>query len=172
MLRIGLAAVEQGPVETSGSVAVHDPLLADLEFRLDQPVAVSGQVSAAGPGAYYWQGRLETGVTLACRRCLAPVHRPVGADIGLLFTEDQSAADDPSVVVITPRSRTLDLAPALREELIFAVPEFVLCREDCRGLCPRCGADLNQGPCGCGPEAPDPRWAGLAELKQKLESER
>jgi uncharacterized protein len=52
----------------------------------------------------------------------------------------------------------------IREELILAVPEYVLCREECRGLCPRCGKDLNEGPCACRPE-PDPRWAALEALK-------
>jgi len=62
------------------------------------------------------------------------------------------------------RDREVDLMPGLREHVILAVPEFPLCSELCRGLCPRCGADLNQGPCGC--EAPpDSRWAGLERLR-------
>src|SRR5574341_1254798 len=61
----------------------------------------------------------------------------------------------------------VDLRPAVREELILAVPRFVECRADCRGLCPRCGKDLNAGPCGC-PPATDLRWAALASLKDKL----
>ena len=171
MLRVGLAELEQGPVETAARVPADHPLLEGLDFALREPVVVSGQVTATGPDNYYWRGKLETAVDGACRRCLAPVVRPVATPIEILFTEDQQA-DDPSVYVIPPGTRTLDLFPAVREELILAAPSFVVCREDCRGLCPRCGKDLNEGPCDCGPETPDPRWAGLAALKQRLEKER
>jgi uncharacterized protein len=171
MLQVGLAELEQGPVETAARIAPDDPLFEGLDFTLAQPVEVAGQVSTAGPGSYYWHGELKTAVDAACRRCLTGVTLPVNARVGILFTEDQQA-DDPSVYIIPPRARTLDIAPAVREELILAVPAFALCREDCRGLCPRCGKELNSGPCNCAPEAPDPRWAGLSGLKQRPDDER
>ena len=66
-------------------------------------------------------------------------------------------------------ARSLDLRPAVREEWLLAAPAFVLCREDCKGLCPRCGADLNEGPCSCTKTEIDPRWASLAALKGRLD---
>src|ERR1051325_628957 len=51
----------------------------------------------------------------------------------------------------------VDVTPAIREELFLAAPRYVLCRENCKGLCPQCGKDLNAGPCGCAPRA-DRRW--------------
>ncbi len=167
MLRVGLADIEQGPVETVGQFRADDPLFAGLDFTLRAPVVVSGQLSVAGPDSYFWRGKLETAVASACRRCLAPVLRPVDAEVDVLFTEDQEA-DDPSVYLLAPDTRQLDLSDAVREELILAAPDYVLCREDCRGLCPRCGKDLNDGPCQCVPDVPDPRWAGLATLKERL----
>jgi len=68
----------------------------------------------------------------------------------ILFTED-GQTDDPEAYLIPRRAAELDLGDAVREELILAVPEYVLCREDCRGMCPRCGVDLNAGPCDCTP---------------------
>jgi uncharacterized protein len=171
MWQVGLANLEQGPVETTYRVATDDPLLAGVEFSLTQPVNVTGEVSAAGEGNFYWHGSLKTAVDGTCRRCLAGITVPVESPIGVLFTDDQQA-DDASVYVIPPRSKALDLASALREELILAVPQFTLCRTGCQGLCPRCGKDLNSGPCDCGPDTPEPRWAGLADLKQRLENER
>jgi uncharacterized protein len=56
----------------------------------------------------------------------------------------------------------------VREELGLAVPKFLECRDDCRGLCPNCGKDLNAGPCGCAAPAVDPRWRALADLKGKI----
>jgi uncharacterized protein len=88
----------------------------------------------------------------------------VDAPVNILFTEDEQA-DDPAVYVIPPRSRTLDLSGAVREELILAVPDYLLCREDCAGLCPHCGKDLNEGPHECAGRSTDPRWAALEALK-------
>jgi uncharacterized protein len=62
---------------------------------------------------------------------------------------DPDAADDPSVYPLAASATHLELGEAVREELALAIPAFPLCREDCAGLCPGCGADLNAGPCGC-----------------------
>ncbi|MSR07462.1 MAG: DUF177 domain-containing protein [Gemmatimonadetes bacterium] len=171
MLRVGLATLEQGPVDTAARLAADDPLFEGLGIALHEPVVVSGQIAAAGPDSFFWRGMLETSVGTTCRRCLTPVVRPVAAKVDVLFSEDPES-DDQSVYLIPPDTETLDLSPAVREELILAAPDYILCREDCRGLCPRCGKDLNEGPCDCGPEIPDPRWSGLAALKQRLEKER
>jgi uncharacterized protein len=85
----------------------------------------------------------------------------VDQELHLLLAEgDDEETDESDVYLLEPRATTVDLRPALREEWLLAVPAFVQCREDCKGLCPRCGADLNQGPCGCAPEI-DSRWDAL-----------
>ena len=76
---------------------------------------------------------------------------------------EQDVDEDPGCYAIPERARELDLRDALREELLLAVPQFVECRPDCRGLCPECGANLNAGPCGCRPIR-DPRWGPLGDL--------
>src|SRR5207247_2591862 len=89
------------------------------------------------------------------------------ADIGVLFTQDPDALEDPDSYPLPPEATVIDLTPAVREELLLAVPQFLECRPDCRGRCPRCGQDLNAGPCGSGPATRDTaragrwaRWAG------------
>jgi len=72
----------------------------------------------------------------------------VEADVDVMFSTDPDAQDDPGVYPVPEASRTVDLRPAVRDELALAVPAYPLCREDCAGLCPVCGADLNAGPCG------------------------
>ena len=59
----------------------------------------------------------------------------------------------------------LDLAPMVREEVLLGVPDAPLCRDDCAGICPSCGADLNDGPCGCTTTVRDERWAVLDQLR-------
>jgi len=166
MLRVNLRELARGPVETVGELAADDPLFAGLEFNLSAPVRVRGRLQSAGEGRFYWHGELSGQVTEECRRCLAPVTVPLHADIGALFAKEAEAAEDPDSYALARDATAVDLAPAIREELVLAVPRYALCREACRGLCPRCGHDLNAGPCGCAP-APDPRWEALAALKGK-----
>jgi uncharacterized protein len=165
MLRIDLAAVREGPVETAAEVAVDDPLVKAAGVTLASPLRVSGRLSTAGEGKYYWQARLAAMVRAECRRCLAPVDVPLSQPLGLVFVTGEDARGDDDCYVVPRRATVLDLTEAVREELILAVPPFVTCRDDCRGLCPRCGADLNAGPCGCQQET-DPRWAALTKLRK------
>ena len=166
MLQVDPKELARGPVDTPGEIAGDDPAFAGLGIRLAKPVRVAGRLQEAGEGRFYWQGSLETRVAGECRRCLTPVEAPVRADIGALFAQGADAEDDPDCYAVSPDARVIDLIPAVREELALAAPEFLLCREDCKGLCPRCGRDLNSGPCDC-PPVTDPRWAGLSGLKDK-----
>lgn len=166
MLRIDLRALERGPVETAGALAPDDPLFEGLDFTLGEPVRVRGELAAAGSDQYFWRGELVTRVRGECRRCLAPVEVGVAAPLGVLFTEDPQA-DDPSAWIIEPDATELDLRPTIREELILSAPAYLLCREDCRGLCPGCGQDLNQGSCTC-PPSRDPRWGALEAVRDTL----
>ena len=70
---------------------------------------------------------------------------------------------------MAPDATEIDLTPAIREELMLAVPRFVECRDDCKGICPQCGKDLNAGSCACEPVT-EARWQPLQALKDKLRS--
>jgi uncharacterized protein len=165
MLRIDLAAVREGPVETAARIAADDPLVVGAGVALASPLVVHGRLTAAGDRKYYWQARLETVVKSECRRCLAPVNVPLHESLGLVFVAEEDATDEDDCYLVPRRASALDLTEAVREELLLAIPQFVECRQDCRGLCPRCGADLNSGPCGC-PGNVDPRWAALTKLRK------
>ena len=168
MLRVDVSELARGPVDTRGELGQDDPLLEGLDVALGGPVVVTGRLQATGEGRCYWHGALRTVVTGECRRCLTPVAVEVTADADALFTQEREALDDPDAYRLAPDATEIDLAPAVREELLLAVPRFLLCREDCRGLCPRCGRDLNAGPCGCAPDA-DPRWQSLQSLQGQLD---
>ncbi len=165
MLRIDLAAVREGPVETPARLAPDDPLVVEAGIALASPLVVSGRLSMAGEGKYYWQARLATVVKGVCRRCLAPVDVPLSESLGLIFVAEEESGGDGDCYVVPRHAAALDLSEAVREELLLAIPQFVECRDDCKGLCPRCGADLNRGPCRCQPET-DPRWAALTKLRK------
>lgn len=164
MLQVDLRELARGAVETRAELAGDDPLFEGLQAVLADPVRVAGRLQATGDGRFYWRGSLRTRVAGQCRRCLAAVPVAVTADIRALFSQDPDALEDPDSYPVAREATHIDLQPAVREELVLAVPQWLLCRDDCRGLCPRCGKDLNAGPCGCAP-ATDPRWDGLAALK-------
>jgi uncharacterized protein len=169
MLRVDLRELALGPVETRGELAADDPLFAGADITLREPVIVGGRLQAIGDGRFYWHGTVRTSVQGECRRCLTPVVTPVEAEIGALFTQDPEALEDPDSYPVAAEATDVDVTPAVREELLLVVPRYVLCRDDCRGLCPQCGHDLNAGPCDCRPVT-DFRWRPLEALKDKLRS--
>jgi uncharacterized protein len=142
------------------------------------PIAWSGRIDQLDSG-YLLRARLAYDQTLACQRCLAKVTEPVDEELELLLLPHESGAEeeereleekDLGVVVVDDDE--LDLQPILLEQLQLNVPMRPLCREDCAGLCPTCGADLNQGRCDCVRETVDPRWAGLVAIRDRLDEGR
>jgi uncharacterized protein len=101
-----------------------------------------------------------------CRRCLAPLGGPLTLAVDERYapaSDDPGRRVDPEAFPI--EHGQLDLAPMVREEVLLGVPDAPLCRDDCAGICPECGADLAAGPCGCGGEVRDERWAVLDQLR-------
>jgi DUF177 domain-containing protein len=150
MLQVDIRELRRGPVATDGSLEPRDPLFQDLGIRLMSPVTVGGTLESAGHGGYFWHGSFVGQVQSVCRRCLEEFVSPVAREVEVIFSPDPELQEDPSVYPLSEPLAHVDLRPALREEFALAVDAFPLCREDCRGLCPRCGADLNRGPCLCG----------------------
>jgi uncharacterized protein len=150
MLQIDIRELRRGPVNTEGKLEPRDPLFEGLGVTLLSPVMVGGTLESAGQGGYFWHGNFAGQVQSVCRRCLEEFVTPLDHAVEVIFSADPELQDDPSVYPLTEPVAQVDIRPALREELALAVDAFPLCREDCRGLCPRCGADLNRGPCLCG----------------------
>lgn len=82
-----------------------------------------------------------------CRRCLKPVEASFSAPIAAVYSTASDVADDPGVYPLADPVTAIDLTDAVREEVGLNAPQYMLCREDCAGLCAGCGADLNEGPC-------------------------
>ena len=154
MLQVDLRALNRGPVDTVGTLQPADPAFDGLGLELAGPVSVIGRIQPTGPGEYFWRARIGVDVRTSCRRCLADLVHHVDEELDVLFSDDPDAADDPAVYVVLPAATTVDLGGVVREELALAVPAYLLCRDDCAGLCPKCGADLNAGRCECAPAEP------------------
>ena len=116
-------------------------------------------------------GSLRTRVRLTCSRCLSPFSYPATLNIEeeYISTVDVVSGtplpppDEPSSFIIDEH-HVIDLTEAIRQYTLLAVPMKPLCREDCAGLCPKCGHNLNQGACSCPKQDIDSRWSELSKL--------
>jgi uncharacterized protein len=101
-----------------------------------------------------------------CMRCLADA----GLDVQVAAREYQATSPGESDELTTPylAENRLDLSAWAHDAVALALPDKILCREDCAGLCPVCGKDLNREPHGHEGEDVDPRWAALSELRDRL----
>ena len=117
------------------------------------------------------RGVLRTEVELTCSRCLSPFNFPVTLNIGEEYipTVDVVSGvplfspEEPGPFIIDEH-HVIDLTEAIRQYSLLVIPMKPLCREDCAGLCPNCGHNLNQGSCGCPQQEADPRWSELSKL--------
>jgi len=169
MLRVDLGRLaREGSVLVQAAVPADDELWRESGISWDGPVEVRLRASFAGSGEVVVRGSVRGCVAQECRRCLEAVRSEVVQDVTLVFVSEEDgepagARDD--VFVFDPRAGSLELGDAVREEVILATNPYAVCSPDCQGLCSRCGANLNEGPCGCTEEEVDPRWEVLRTLK-------
>ncbi|MBZ5719799.1 MAG: DUF177 domain-containing protein [Acidobacteriia bacterium] len=121
-------------------------------------------------------GDVNTSVEMACARCIEPVVQTVARSFDLLYRPLGSDAGREEISVTAAdaeigyyQGEGLALEDAVREQVLLALPLKVLCREDCKGLCPHCGKNLNVEPCSCTEPIEDPRWSALKDIRSKLE---
>ena len=110
-----------------------------------------------------------------CARCLEPVplhlekqfdliYRPLGSD----RRADEVSISEAETEIGYYQGDGMELTDSLREQVLLAVPIKFVCSEDCKGFCPSCGKNLNEGSCGCVQKVPDPRWDALKDLRKNL----
>ncbi|CCO22529.1 YceD family protein [Maridesulfovibrio hydrothermalis] len=113
------------------------------------------------------RGRTSGSVTIACDRCTADYKHQISTEFDEFEQLAEADDDEPSPVVKTKEGLKLDIGALLWEHFVMALPVKPLCNDKCKGLCDKCGADLNKGNCKCEKEVGDPRLAVLRNLKIK-----
>ena len=137
------------------------------EKPFHRPVQVSGAVRNAA-GALELTGQARTVLDTRCDRCLKPLELKLEVPVETLLAEELEDEESDEIVLL--ENGQVDLDDIFTTACILALDGKHLCREDCKGLCPTCGADLNEWPCGCKKEL-DPRLAVLAKLLDKKDSQ-
>lgn len=133
------------------------------ERPFQAPVEVSGTVRNMA-GALVLSGSARSAVKALCDRCLKPIELTVDIPVETLLAEELEDEESDEIVLLD--NGQVDLDELFTTACILGWDGKHLCREDCAGLCAKCGKDLNDGPCGCGKEL-DPRFAALAKLLDK-----
>ncbi|MBC7933445.1 MAG: DUF177 domain-containing protein [Rubrivivax sp.] len=121
------------------------------------------------------RGEIKAEVEILCDRCLAATRMPLEVEFDTGFIPQEAEAVKAENVELLPEDLgiaayegdAVDLDELVREQILLALPSRHLCREECKGLCQKCGADLNAGQCSCGQGEVDPRWSALAGWKDK-----
>ena len=169
-MRIELENLEGGRGDFAHVYHSEDLNPVDERVSLVAPVAVNGKVRLSSNEVFV-NGHLETRAQVECDRCLKPVELPVNAEFTLEYMsgsdyESTQAAEltEAEMSVSVFDGDAIDVDEIVKEQVLLAVPTRMLCREDCKGICPECGTDRNTGDCNCVANDIDPRWAALKNL--------
>ena len=143
-----------------------DPSEIGLEPNFTSPVDVLAVVDKAQHQLYV-KTELKTSGTFSCDRCLDEFIQPIDARYNTFYVFDEEQrgkypADE--VQVLSPDTVSIDLTEDVKEVVILSVPLKLLCKQDCKGLCPHCGTNRNKSLCDCKDDRIDSRWEGLANL--------
>jgi len=170
MLTLDLARLDrEGSVRVDARIPADDPLWSATEVAFAEPVHVRLRASVAGSGEVVVRGEIEALLAQECRRCLEPVEGRLAQEITMVFlsSDTPGAEEDGDARVFDSRASELDLSEPVREEMVLAIDPYVVCRPDCKGLCPQCGVNRNFEECNCSSEASDSRWDVLRALKEE-----
>ncbi len=149
----------------------------EYDFELESPPSLEGRATRAGQDIRL-RGEIKAAISAACDRCLSEVSILVEIPFDLFYAPAEVARDQTGEREL--RERDLDFAvyendqinldELVLEQLELSLPSRVLCRAECRGLCPQCGADLNVEPCDCKPPI-DPRWLAITRFEAGMKEE-
>jgi uncharacterized protein len=141
-------------------------------YRLAEPVRLHLDVHKTDD-RFRLEGRVQTVLELQCSRCLEPFLWPVDATFDLVYHpqsanvgEGEREVEEDDLSTAFYDDDQIDLGQLMREQFYLALPMKPLCADDCRGLCPVCGTNLNRGVCDCKTDWEDPRLAALKALKR------
>ena len=164
---LGLSKIIDSPgasVSFSTSVDLSD-LCYGVSYPVSEPVLAQGTVRNTA-GVLVMTGEITTRIHGICDRCAGEFHRDIHFPIDVVLVTELSNEENEDEWVFPLEGDSADLDDIVRTVFVLNLDSKLLCKDDCKGLCPRCGKNLNLGPCDCRKE-PDPRLAALAQLLER-----
>ena len=168
-LKIDLANIAGTP-GTRGRYSISENVAQTEDFACIGPVVGELQVENTG-SLLLLRGELRATLKFACVRCLGAFERPITMTIEEEFSTGETEPDVATMDRDEPDASAmsdfvLDVSEFVRQQIFVNVPIASICRENCRGICPRCGQNLNEKDCDCAVEPADSPWAKLGDLIQ------
>ena len=169
-VKIDLANIAGTPGE-GGRFAISERLEPTETYTPVGPV--TGELTVENTGTLLLvRGELHVVLRLPCVRCLTEAEETLAMDVEEEFASEGTAADVVTIDRDEPEAAAisdylLDVGEFVRQQVVSYLPIAFVCKPDCRGICPTCGKNLNEGPCGCAPEPADDRWAKLQDFLLK-----
>ena len=164
---LGLSKIIDSPgasVSFSTSVDLSD-LCYGVSYPVSEPVLAQGTVRNTA-GVLVMTGEITTRIHGICDRCAADFQRDIRVPVDVVLVTEIANEENEDEWVFPLEADAADLDDIVRTVFVLNLDSKLLCREDCRGLCHRCGKNLNDGPCSCRKEL-DPRFAALKQLLEK-----
>lgn len=166
-MRINLGRIINFPGESESFDFPCD--VSDLKFssveEFTEPVAVTGKIENRA-GVLTVTGKLRTAMTCTCARCLKSFPKRLDLDVNAFLAEELQDEELEDTYLLD--GDYADMDEIARTVLVLNMEQRFLCKEDCKGLCPKCGKNLNDGPCDCR-EDQDPRLAVLGQLLENID---
>jgi len=163
ILKIRISGLSNGLHEYHFS-AVPSEIGLESNFAHDVKVDV---VVDKTPRQVYLKSDIRTAGRFTCDRCIESFERPLDAHFSMFYIFDELDRGnhiDDEITVLSPDTVSIDVAEEVRQVITISVPLKLLCKEECKGLCPRCGKNRNIEQCDCRDDEVDSRWQGLAGL--------
>ena len=174
-MRLELEAAREQPLEWSEEVALDDESLRQAGVRILGAVACSGTVFHSPPD-FIVRGEVRYRQRLQCFRCMEAFESQVASEFDLVVQiagqadpGDEIELHESDLDLLSLEEPILVTEPVATEQIHLQLPMKPLCQDDCKGLCSECGSNRNQADCSCAEAPADSRFAGLADLKAKLE---
>lgn len=171
-MRIELDKLQGDGLRFAHNYEADEIVLDEEHARIVKPTQIEGRIERKA-SEYILRGKITAGAQVDCDRCLKAVDVPVEQNFEVAYVPQSEYAssetaelhaEDMDQSVFSENS--IDLDELVREQIMLSMPLRALCNEECKGLCPVCGADRNVEDCGCESKEIDPRWAALAALKE------
>ena len=162
-VRIRISGLSNGVHEYHFSV---EPATLGLDGNFHTPVEIDAQLDKT-TRQMYLRTTIRTSGRFQCDRCLDEFDQNLSTGYAMFYVYDESDASkypDDEVTVLNADQVYVDAGEDVRQMVLLAVPLKLLCREECKGLCPHCGSNWNTAVCDCARESLDPRWQGLQGL--------
>lgn len=170
-MRIELDKLEGRSAKFAYDYSADELVLDDEHARLSEPPQVTGQVNRSGHEVRL-RGEIKARAEVECDRCLRQVTVPIETSFDVTYVPatdyvEQGTAElqEEDLGLSVYEDEVIDVDELVREQVLLNIPARALCTEDCKGLCPVCGANRNETDCQCESQQTDPRWGALKDFR-------